>query len=84
MRILASNRVAMVLSSYFYTDTHRHITWHKIAPQLVEQFTVVPDSREYGVSTEPINPEAGIYSIRVMTKDVVAIIEALRFDEYRP
>lgn len=61
-----------------------HVTWHKIAPDLAEEYTViVPDLRGYGDSIGPTDPETEAYSNRVMAEDMVAVMESLGFDEYR-
>lgn len=61
-----------------------HVMWHKVAPQLADQFTVVvPDLRGYGDSTGPTEPNAGDYSNREMAEDLVSVMEILGFDEYR-
>lgn len=53
--------------------------WHRVAPQLAEEFTLVmPDLRGYGRSGRP-DPGAdhSAYSNRVMAADVVALMERL-------
>lgn len=65
-----------------YPQTHAN--WHKIAPELAEDYTVVtPDLRGYGDSTGPSDPETKQYANRVMAEDMVAVMESLGFDEYR-
>ena len=57
-----------------YPETH--LTWHKIAPQLAEQFSViVPDLRGYGKSGKP--PDGNRhenYSFRAMAQDQVDVM----------
>ena len=61
-----------------------HAMWHEVAPQLAERFTViVPDLRGYGDSTGPANPNTADYSNREMAEDLVGVMDALGFDEYR-
>src|SRR5262249_55463000 len=54
-----------------YPETH--VTWHKVAPQLAEQFSVfVPDLRGYGDSGKPRGGERHEnYSFRAMAQDQV-------------
>ena len=61
-----------------------HVMWHKIAPRLAEEFTVVAtDLRGYGDSSKPPGGEQSIgYSFREMAKDQVAVMKALGFDRY--
>ena len=56
-----------------------HVTWHKVAPQLAERFSVVAaDLRGYGDSAKPDGGEAHVnYSKRVMAADQVDIMHAL-------
>ena len=57
-----------------YPETH--LTWHKIAPQLAEQFSVViPDLRGYGQSGKPEGGERHEnYSFRAMAQDQVDVM----------
>ena len=62
-----------------------HVMWHKIAPRLAEDFTVVAtDLRGYGDSSKP---EGGAdhdgYSFRAMGRDQAEVMEALGFRDYR-
>jgi haloacetate dehalogenase len=56
-----------------YPETH--LTWHKVAPQLAEQFSVVvPDLRGYGDSGRPHGGERHEnYSFRAMAQDQVDV-----------
>jgi haloacetate dehalogenase len=59
--------------------------WHKIAPRLAEDFTVVAaDLRGYGDSSQPDGgaDHAG-YSFRAMARDQVEVMAALGFDSFR-
>src|ERR1700749_4666416 len=55
-----------------------HLSWHKFAPQLADEFTVVAtDLRGYGDSEKP--PGGGDhsnYSFRAMAQDQVEVMEA--------
>ena len=60
-----------------------HVSWHKIAPRLAEEYTViVPDLRGYGRSVGPSEPNAADYTHRRMAEDMVAVMDELGFDEY--
>ena len=57
-----------------------HVMWHKIAPRLAEEFTVVAaDLRGYGDSDKPASdPEDHtVYCMRTRAKDLVGVMEAL-------
>ena len=61
-----------------------HVMWHKVAPRLAEDFTViVPDLRGYGDSSKPPAGEnhAG-YSKRQMAQDMVGVMQALGFQQW--
>jgi haloacetate dehalogenase len=61
-----------------------HLTWHKIAPRLAEEFTVVcPDLRGYGDSSKPPGGDdhAG-YSFRAMAQDQIEVMQALGFERF--
>jgi haloacetate dehalogenase len=61
-----------------------HVMWHKIAPRLAAEFTVVAtDLRGYGDSAKP--PGGGdhfAYSFRAMAEDQLAVMRALGFDRF--
>jgi len=61
-----------------------HVMWHKIAPRLAEDFTVVAtDLRGYGDSSKP--PGGGDhfdYSFRAMAEDQVEVMKQLGFDQW--
>lgn len=61
-----------------------HVTWHKIAPRLAQDFTVVtPDLRGYGDSSKPTTtPDHAPYSKRAMGNDQVKVMEQLGFDQF--
>jgi len=61
-----------------------HTMWHKVAPRLAEDFTVVaPDLRGYGDSGKPHgDPEHLNYSKRAMALDQVEVMAKLGFDSF--
>src|SRR4051812_42120853 len=62
-----------------------HVSWHKIASQLAEKFTVVAtDLRGYGDSAKPPGGESSVgYSFRTMANDQVEVMRSLGFDKWR-
>ncbi len=61
-----------------------HVMWHKVAPRLAQQFTVVaPDLRGYGASSKPPTDDEHMpYSKRAMALDLVEVMAALGFDRF--
>ncbi|HZO94911.1 MAG TPA: alpha/beta hydrolase [Candidatus Baltobacteraceae bacterium] len=61
-----------------------HVMWHRIAPRLAEEFTVVaPDLRGYGESSKPPTTEDHEpYSKRAMARDAVALMRAFGFERF--
>jgi haloacetate dehalogenase len=61
-----------------------HYMWHKIAPRLVEDFTViVADLRGYGDSSKPQGkPDHSNYSKRAMARDWVEVMSQLGYEEF--
>jgi haloacetate dehalogenase len=61
-----------------------HVMWHRIAPVLAEEFTVVcPDLRGYGDSSKPSTaPDHEPYSKRAMARDQVAVMQSLGFERF--
>jgi len=61
-----------------------HVMWHKIAPRLAEDFTVVAtDLRGYGDSSKPDGgPDHAGYSFRAMANDQVEVMTALGHAEW--
>ncbi|MCZ6860527.1 MAG: alpha/beta hydrolase, partial [Alphaproteobacteria bacterium] len=61
-----------------------HVLWHKIAPRLAENFTVVAsDLRGYGDSSKPKSDEKHeTYSKRATARDQVEMMEALGFEHF--
>jgi haloacetate dehalogenase len=61
-----------------------HVSWHKVAPQLAQRFTVVAtDLRGYGDSSKPAGGEdhAG-YSFRAMAQDQLEVMRRLGFARF--
>ena len=58
--------------------------WHKIAPRLAEDFTVVvADLRGYGDSDKPTSSEDhAVYSKRAMATDMMAVMTALGHSQF--
>jgi haloacetate dehalogenase len=71
-----------VLLLHGYPQTH--VCWHKVAPVLAEQFTVVcTDLRGCGDSSKPqSNSDHLPYSKRVMAQDQVKVMQQLGFDTF--
>jgi haloacetate dehalogenase len=61
-----------------------HLMWHRIAPSLAQDFTVVvADLRGYGESSKPATtPDHEPYSKRAMARDQVAVMRQLGFDRF--
>jgi haloacetate dehalogenase len=61
-----------------------HVMWHKVAPRLAEDFTVVAaDLRGYGDSSKPPGGEDhGGYSFRAMANDQVEVMKSLGFERF--
>ena len=71
-----------VLLLHGYPQTH--VMWHKIAPRLARDFSVVaPDLRGYGDSDKPPDGEQHSgYSKRAMAQDQVEVMAGLGFKEF--
>lgn len=71
-----------VLLLHGYPQTH--VMWHKIAPLLSQDFTVViPDLRGYGDSTKPLGkPDHSNYSKRSLAQDQVEVMSQLGFSNF--
>jgi pimeloyl-ACP methyl ester carboxylesterase len=65
-----------------YPETH--LTWHKVAPKLAEQFSVVvPDLRGYGDSGKPQDGDRHEnYSFRAMAQDQVDVMRHYGYDRF--
>lgn len=61
-----------------------HVSWHKIAPRLAQEFTVVcPDLRGYGDSSKPPGgDDHAAYGFRAMALDNVEVMAGLGFDSF--
>jgi haloacetate dehalogenase len=61
-----------------------HLMWHRIAPALAEEFSVVcADLRGYGDSSKPpTTPDHEPYSKRAMARDQVKVMRALGFERF--
>ena len=75
-----SGRPLLLLHGYPET----HMTWHKVAPQLAEQFSVVvPDLRGYGASGKPRGgARSENYSFRAMAQDQVDVMRHYGHDRF--
>ena len=71
-----------VLLLHGYPQTHA--MWHKVAPQLARDYTVVcADLRGYGDSSKPKGlPDHSNYSKRAMAKDMVEVMRALGHERF--
>jgi haloacetate dehalogenase len=83
IRVATAGEGAAVL--LLHGHPQNHLTWYKVAPQLVEAgYTVVtPDLRGYGDSSKPPGgtDHAG-YSKRAMAADQVEVMRALGFERF--
>jgi haloacetate dehalogenase len=61
-----------------------HVMWHRVAPRLAADFTVVcPDLRGYGDSDKPkSDADHHVYAKRAMAADVVGLMRALGFERF--
>jgi haloacetate dehalogenase len=62
-----------------------HVCWHKVAPRLAEEFTVVlPDLRGYGDSSKPDGgADHAAYSFRSMADDQVEVMKQLGYEKFQ-
>ena len=74
IHVLRKGKGRPLLLLHGYPETH--LTWHKVAPQLAEQFSViVPDLRGYGESGKPQDGNRHEnYSFRAMAQDQVDVM----------
>ena len=80
-RIAGSGPALLCLHGYPQT----HACWHRLAPQLTDDATVVVmDLRGYGLSDAlpPDGDDHATYSKRTMARDCVAVMQALGFDRF--
>ena len=82
LRVRHGGRGPAVLLLHGHPRTHT--TWHRVAPQLSRDHTVVcPDLRGYGQSSKPPGaPDHAGYSKRVMATDCLALMHALGHDQF--
>jgi haloacetate dehalogenase len=61
-----------------------HLMWHRVAPRLVEHFTVVAtDLRGYGASGTPAStPDHQPYTMRALARDQVEVMARLGYDRF--
>ncbi|MCH2374511.1 MAG: alpha/beta hydrolase, partial [Planctomycetes bacterium] len=62
-----------------------HVEWHKIAPRLAQQYTVVaPDLRGYGDSEKPIADEGdlSVFCKRTTASDQIELMLKLGFESF--
>src|SRR5262245_33610369 len=61
-----------------------HVMWHKVAPRLAREFTVVAtDLRGYGDSSKPPHADDHApYSKRALARDQVEVMRQLGFDTF--
>lgn len=62
-----------------------HVMWHRLAGDLAKRFTlIIPDLRGYGASSCP-QPDAEhfVYSKRAMANDMVELMDALGYGDFR-
>ena len=61
-----------------------HVMWHKLAPRLMRDFTVVtPDLRGYGDSSKPpTTPNHEPYSKRAVARDHIAVMQHFGFEHF--
>jgi haloacetate dehalogenase len=72
-----------LLMLHGYPQTHA--MWHRVAPALAREFTVVcPDLRGYGDSGKPASDAMHTaYSKRAMAQDMVDVMRVLGFERFR-
>jgi haloacetate dehalogenase len=80
IRRKGSGRPLLLLHGFPQT----HMMWHRVAPALAEEFTVVSaDLRGYGASGKPPSrPDHAPYSKSVMALDMVRMMEAQGFPRF--
>ena len=82
INLVAGGAGPPVLMLHGYPETH--LMWHKVAPPLARDFTVVcADLRGYGDSSKPRGlPDHSNYSKRAMALDMVEAMAALGFESF--
>jgi len=82
INLVTGGKGPAVLLLHGYPETHA--MWHKIAPTLAREYTVVcPDLRGYGDSSKPKGlPDHSNYSKRAVALDMVEVMDALGHDTF--
>lgn len=82
INVLIGGTGAPVLLLHGYPQTH--VMWHKIAPRLAKDFSVViPDLRGYGDSSKPPDGDNHFgYSKRATAQDQVEVMDHLGFKQF--
>jgi haloacetate dehalogenase len=82
INLVAGGNGPPVLLLHGYPQTHA--MWHKVAPQLARDYTVVcPDLRGYGDSSKPKGlPDHSNYSKRAMANDMVEVMRSLGHERF--
>jgi len=82
INVVTAGRGSPVLLLHGYPQTH--VMWHKVAPRLAQEFTVVvPDLRGYGDSSKPPDGDNHFgYSKRATAQDQVEVMQHLGFKQF--
>ena len=82
IRTLVGGDGPPLLLLHGYPQTH--VMWHKIAPKLADDYTVVAtDLRGYGDSSKPESTaDHSPYSFRAMANDQVQVMQHLGFEKF--